>query len=89
MRWLIGPRAGWVYWDGQRWVSLWFTLGLINSMVVGGIILCGNYGVFWRGPAQDPNPGWVKQGLDGLLRRLIVRGGKAPGRSPSKMGQFI
>ncbi len=42
---------------------------------------CGNYGVFWVDESnQGLYPQWVQEGVDGLMRRLIVRGGQSAGQ---------
>lgn len=43
---------------------------------------CGNYGIFWVDKSNEGiNPGWVSQGLNGILSRLVVRGGQSAGQA--------
>lgn len=54
----------------------------IRSKAKPGKFDCGNYGIFWVGSGKEGiNPLWVQNGLDGMLRRLIVRGGQSAGQT--------
>ncbi|MEI6437560.1 MAG: hypothetical protein WCO69_02275 [Candidatus Omnitrophota bacterium] len=41
---------------------------------------CGNYGIFWQEKNGRAYPRWVEEGLRGILKRLIVRGGQSAGQ---------
>ncbi len=51
---------------------------------------CGNYGLFWIGsPEEGLYPEWAQEGLAGMTRRLIVRGGQSAGQVMIVDGRYL